>query len=301
MSEKVEGQGSEPDFAAEWAAVAAEREAENGSAPIVKEEAPAQAAAGTEKTEATTASTAAAEPAKSEPEDPYKDLPADVQAKLKAFDAMSGTVSGLEQRLKEATGRIGSLQSEFAKTRKAAGDAPNQKQIAEAAKDPEKWTALKADFPEWGDGIEAFVDARMAGLKSGLSSEDLEQLVASKTNELSATFERKLLAVKYPGWETEVNTPDFEAWFKAQAPETQALAASDSGLDAIHMLDLFAEHKAKPVAAVKDERKERLAAAASSHKPGARVATKTFEDMTPAEQWAYMAADRAKRDAANRL
>jgi hypothetical protein len=63
---------------------------------------------------------------------------------------------------------------------------------------------------------------------------------------------------------------------------------SEKGRDAIRMLDLFAEAKAKPVSAVQQERAAKLAAAASNKPNGAATpAAKSVEDMSPAELWEY--------------
>src|SRR5574343_260251 len=67
------------------------------------------------------------------------------------------------------------------------GAGPTQTQITAAAKDPEKWAALKSDFPEWGEGISEYVEARLGQLTgSGLSAEQIEQLVAQRADEKTA-------------------------------------------------------------------------------------------------------------------
>jgi hypothetical protein len=289
-----------PDLASEWAAVAAERDQPTTSEPavVIEEAAPATPAA----------VTPVAEPAAAAPEvvvDPYAGLSPDVKAKLERFDAMSDTLKNTAIALKETQGRVSSLQSEFAKTRQAqpAGDTPNAKQIA-AAKDPEKWATLKKDFPEWAEGIEAFVDARAAAAMqgSGMTPEQVEQLVATRTSEVTAKtedrIERAMVEGKYPSWDTDVKTPAFESWFKVQKPDVQALAQSPKGRDALRMLDLFHESLKTPV--VRQARAAKLEAAVTA-RPGTQPAvTKSYDDLTPKEKWEYEAAQRERRDAANR-
>jgi hypothetical protein len=281
-----------PDAKSEWDAVAAEREA---PAVAIEEAAPAQAAA----------ADAVAEPVAAAPAvDPYEGLSEDVKTKLGQFDSLSELVKQQALQLKETAGRVASMQSEFAKSRQAqpAGDAPSSAAVKQAAKDPEKWAALKKDFPEWGEGIGAFVDARIDELKGlGVTPEQLEQYVAQRvgtaTAEISTKFEHALVGMKYPTWRDEVKTPDFEAWFAAQKPEVQALAASPNGADAIQMLDTYHESKKTPV--VRETRAAKLAAAVTTTKPGAAApAAKSYEDMTPKQQWDYEAAQRARKQAA---
>lgn len=229
--------------------------------------------------------------------DPYEGLHPEVQAKLKQFDQFAAQMPDLMNGLKEAKGRIGSLQSEWSKSQQRAAEAPNQTQIAAAARDPEKWTALKSDFPEWGEGISEYVEARLGQLAgSGLSAEQIEQMVANRAGEQSAqlekTFNERLVAFKHPGWKNEVKTPDFNEWFGAQSAETQALANSVDPMDAISLMDGYAKHKAQPVAQVRSSRQQRLEQAVTTTKPGQAPVTKSFDEMTPAEQWHYLAEQR---------
>jgi hypothetical protein len=230
--------------------------------------------------------------------DPYAGLSSDVRAKLERFDQMAATQTDLFNKLKETQGRVGALQSEFAKQRQAA-EAPTQRQVAAAAKDPEKWAGLKNDFPEWGEGIAEFVESRIGAISQGqgLTAEQVEQAVALRTEALASDFQKALVEIKYETWEDEVKTPEFGAWFGAQRPEIQSLASSVKGKDALKMLDLFYESKKKPVADVRQTRQDKLAAAVTA-KPGAPVQTKTFDDMSQSEQWNYLAEERSRKQRA---
>jgi hypothetical protein len=232
-------------------------------------------------------------------EDPYAGLHPDVQAKLKQFDSLAATVPSLVNELREAKGRIGALQSGWDKLQQRAAEAPSSKQIADATKDPEKWASLKSDFPEWGEGISEYVEARLGQLAgSGLSAEQIEQMVAeragSATAQIEKTFNERLVAMKHPKWKDEVKTPDFNTWFSAQDATTQALATSVDPMDAIALMDGYAAHKAKPVAQVRTTRQQRLEQAVTTTKPGQTPVTKSFDEMSPQEQWAYLAERRDK-------
>lgn len=270
---------------ADWNAVAEERDSPPQKTPETIAEEVAQAPAG--------------ETQEQKPVDPYEGLHPDVRARLERFDQMAASQQQLVNELREAKGRIGALQSEFAKARQAQpAEQPTQKQIAAAQVDPEKWAALKQDFPEWGEGITAYVEARLGQLGgAGLTPEQVEQLVAQRTEATTAQLEKKfneaLVSVKHKDWRKDVNTPEFANWFQVQSPEVQALASSKDGFDAIDMLDRFHADKAKPAADVKQERQNKLAAAVTA-KPGVGKVTKTFEDMNPAEQWDYLAQERER-------
>jgi hypothetical protein len=274
---------------AEWNAVAEERDAPPEKTPELIAEEVAQAPAGESQEQKLV--------------DPYEGLHPDVRARLERFDQMAASQQQLVNELKEAKGRIGALQSEFAKARQAQpAEQPTQKQIAAAQVDPDKWAALKQDFPEWGEGITAYVEARLGQLGgAGLTSEQIEQIVSQRTEATNAQLEKKfneaLVSVKHKDWRKDVNTPEFANWFQVQTPEVQVLASSKDGFDAIDMLDRFHADKVKPAADVKQERQNKLAAAVTA-KPGAAAkVTKTFDDMSLAEQWEYMARERERSPA----
>lgn len=236
------------------------------------------------------------------PEEQYARLSPEDQAKLKQFDQMAAVMPQLVNELKEAKGRIGALQSEWAKAKQAASVQPNDKQVAAAVQDPEKWATLKKDYPEWGDAIESLVNTRFGAIpkQDGVSQEQIESLVAQRADAVSAQlaqqFNEKLVAVKHPSWRDEVKTPAFAEWFQVQPAEVQSLAQSPDGLDAIRMLDLYAEAKKKPVASVQQDRKALLASATQRPvRASTAPVTKRLEDMTPAELWEYEAAHRQKR------
>lgn len=284
MSEQI-------DALAEWNSVAQERQ--DPTAPPVQNAPPEEPKAETAPAQETQVQEAV---------DPYAGLHPDVRAKLERFDQMAASQASLMNDLKAATGRIGALQSEFSKLRQPAAGQPTQTQVTAAAKDPEKWAALKSDFPEWGTAITDYVESRIGTLGTpGLTQEQVEQIVAAKsegtTGEiagLAKQLREAIVTVAHSNWKADVNTPEFAAWFRGQPQQVQALASSDDPGDAIDMLNRYARDKAKPVAAVKEDRKQRLAAAVTSKPGGSAVVAKKFEDMTPQEQWNYMATQREK-------
>jgi len=245
---------------------------------------------------------AAAEP---EPEaDPLAGLPEVVKAKLAEIDLLKQANAQLLHHVKTTEGRVAAMQREAEQARRAqqvVGDtaAPTQGQIAAAAKNPEKWEQLKQDFPEWGDAVEEFVNSRLGNVQQqqALSPEQVANFVQAKVAEtkaeMSKLMEEARIEGKYENWKTVVNTPEFAQWYAVQNPEIRALADSTSSRDAIRMLDMFHETKKRSAADIKQEREQRLAAAATG-KPGNTPPPKTLDDMSPEELWNYEAAKREK-------
>ena len=245
---------------------------------------------------------AAADP---EPEpDPLAGIPDAVKAKLAEIDELKQANAQLLHHVRTTEGRVAAMQREAEQARRAqqtVGDnaAPSQNQIAAAAKSPEKWEQLKQDFPEWGDAVEEFVNSRLGGMQQqqALSPEQVANFVQAKVAETKAEMaklmEEARIEGKYENWKTVVNTPEFAQWYAVQNPEIRALADSTSSKDAIRMLDMFHETKKRSAADIKQEREQRLAAAATS-KPGSTPPPKTLDDMSPEELWNYEAAKREK-------
>jgi hypothetical protein len=243
-----------------------------------------------------------------EPEpDPLAGLSDGVRAKLAEIDELKQANANLLHHVKTTEGRVAAMQREAEQARRAqqtVGNnvAPSQGQIAAAAKNPEKWDQLKEDFPEWGDAVEEFVNSRLgnAQQQNGLTSENVANFVEAKVAETRAEMTKLLeearIEGKYEDWKGIVNTPDFAQWYAVQNPQIRALADSTSSKDALKMLDLFHETKKRSAADIKQEREQRLAAAATT-KPGNTPPPKTLDDMSPEELWNYEAAKREKTKA----
>lgn len=197
------------------------------------------------------------------------------------------------------------MQREFQQARTAQQsvapqEAPTQGQMAAAAKNPEKWEQLKADFPEWAGAMEEYVAVKLGSVRpqqAGLTPEQVagyvQQQVAQTKAEMARALEEARIEGRYENWRDTVNTTDFAQWFTVQSPEVRALADSAAARDAIRMLDLFHEAKKHSAADIKQERGARLAAAATT-RPGQTPPPKTLDGMSPAELWNYEAAKREK-------
>lgn len=246
---------------------------------------------------------AAAQP--EQPEDPLAGLPEIVKAKLAEIDQLKQANAQLLHHVKTTEGRVAAMQREADAARRAATqvapqDAPTQGQIADAVKSPEEWEQLKQDFPEWANAIDKKLSAEFSRLKTptaGLTPEQVQAMVAEQVAqtkaEMAQAIEEARVEGKYENWRDTVNSPEFAQWFALQAAEVRSLASSSAARDAIRMLDMYHQAKAKPAAEIKQERGARLAAAATT-RPGQTPPPRTLDDMSPEELWNYEAAKREK-------
>jgi len=248
---------------------------------------------------------AAAEP--TQEDDPLASLPEAVRAKLAQIDQLAEANAQLLHHVKTAEGRVAAMQREFQQARTAQQtvspqDAPSQGQIVTAAKNPEKWEQLKQDFPEWAGAMEEYVASQLGSVQSrqGVDPNQIAAYVQQEVDrtkaEMSRAIEEARIDGKYENWKDTVNTLEFTQWFTVQSPETRALADSTAARDAIRMLDLFHETKKRSASDIKQERGQRLAAAATT-RPGQTPPPKTLDDMSPEELWNYEAAKREKTKA----
>jgi hypothetical protein len=283
-----------------WNEVAAEAAQEP---PATLETAPEDNAG--EATPAKTEVAAGEKPAQVDP-DPFAGLSPAVVERLKRLDTMETQLAqlpGLQRSLSEAQGRVAAVQRELDQARaaaKAVDVAPSASQIAAASKSTAKWSALKADFPEWADATQEYVEASLAGLTpqqtAGLTPEQVEARIEQRVQAALQQAEHEKVADRHEDWQATVKTPEFQTWYRAQDQNTQALAQSPKARDAIRMLDLFQRAKEAPADRVAEDRTSRLAAAVTS-KPNAagKPAGKTPESMSPAELWEFERKNAAKR------
>lgn len=243
-----------------------------------------------------------------EEEDPLAGLSDVVRAKLAQIDQLAEANAQLLHHVKTAEGRVAAMQREFQQARVAQQnvapqEAPSQGQIVNAAKNPEKWEQLKQDFPEWAGAMEEYVASQLGSVRSQkdmLTPEQVtgyvQQQVEQTKSEMRQAFEESRIDDKYDNWKGLVNSLEFTQWFTVQTPEIRALADSTSARDAIRMLDMFHETKKRSASDIRQERSQRLSAAATT-RPGQTPPPKTMDDMSPEELWNYEAAKREKTKA----
>ena len=243
--------------------------------------------------------------APAEAEDPYAGLSPVVRAQLEKIAQIEQANVTLQHSLKTAEGRVSAMQREMDLAKKAkaqvGGDAPSDSQLQKAAGSLEKWEKLKADFPDWAEGMEELVASRFSGTSSNQPAVNLDEVAnvileqtQATRQEMARQLEMAKVELKYENWTEDVKTDDFKAWMQVQADDVKALAESDRAKDATKLLDLYYGSKAKPVTSIKEERNARLQAAVTQ-KGLSAPAPKSVDDMTPEELWAYEARQIEKR------
>ena len=242
----------------ESAALSAGYKKVKGEAPEVVEKKETQATEPEKKEEPAKGVTK--EVAKEAVPDPWTGVNPAVKEMLQNISAKLGDADKFGQRLKSFEGRLGAAQNALAAAEaaaKASGTkAPTAQQMTEAMQSTKKFDALMAEMgPDWEEAFKEFRAAQAAAFSknaqvvdvAGIKKELEEGFTKSvqEISEASTQTARQLaiLDIKYPTWEQDVKQPDFGAWIKTQAPEMQALMGSESAVEAMKVLDAYAEHR----------------------------------------------------------
>jgi hypothetical protein len=209
--------------------------------------------------------------------------------------AMLRQLPELVHLVKTTVGRVGSLQSELQKIGKAAAtqaaDSPTEKQIERASESPEAWKKLKEDFPDWAEGVEAYVSSR---IPSKVAEPDTQKIVSEAVAKARAEIvalrekeaEEELDDVR-PDWRDVVKGEDFAKWLSSRPAEYQQRAMSTWRPSAVLRIISDFEKASKPKPQEGAPQKRLASAAIPSGTSNKVNLTKSVDEMSPQELWAY--------------
>ncbi len=218
---------------------------------------------------------------------------------IEGINGKLSTLDTIDQRLRSAEGRIGSVQQAVFEQRKAAEeaakrvkDAPTKEQMAQAAKSDKAWEDLKEEFPGWGEALHdelASVRQAAEALKQDIETLRTMQNSGSQHDgeKLQREVDVKLVSVKHPGWQQTVKSDEFGQWLQGQDSDMQQkFLNSTDPVECIEVLDAFA--KGNSSQDVASSRQRRLEAATTVSK-GRSAQTKNPANLTEAEYRAHVA------------
>lgn len=218
---------------------------------------------------------------------------------IEGINGKLSTLDTIDQRLRSAEGRIGSVQQAVFEQRQAAEeaarrvkDAPTKEQMAQAAKSDKAWEDLKEEFPGWGEALHdelASVRQAAEALKQDIETLRTMQNSGSQhdVEKLQREIDVKLVSVKHPGWQQTVKSDEFGQWLQGQDSDMQQkFLNSTDPVECIEVLDAFA--KGNSSQDVASSRQRRLEAATTVSK-GRSAQTKNPANMTEAEYRAHVA------------
>jgi len=198
----------------------------------------------------------------------------------------------LKEQLHRVKSDLGRLRAENAKLKTAytqprTETAAQTETVKEALRDPEKWAALKKDYPDIAEGVEAFIEERVKAYvpPDVVTRRSLEQ---DRAQEL---FNQGMarLSQDFGDWESVVRTDEFRAWLVDQPYERQLLADSPDPVAAHRLLEIWqTESKAAKQAPANNVNPRLKAAVVPQTKVAAR--TKAEHELEGEDYWNYLVA-----------
>lgn len=174
---------------------------------------------------------------------------AELQA-LRTRAAGSEDFASFQQKFDKAFGQIGSLKQAIDKLRTET-PAGEKVEVSEA-----DFKELVDAYPEIGKLTAQGLNKAMAKVRGtgGADPEAIDKMVTERVaaarteiaTEVTGRVTDAVLNGIVPRWRDQVKTPAFDAWFKAQPLDVQALGASDDLGDAAVMLRLYRRHTERP-------------------------------------------------------
>ncbi len=226
---------------------------------------------------------------------PIASLSPEMQAIVDSVNKLTGSFSGMEDRVRKTEGRIGNLTQEFSVAREAAitqAKAPTPNEMAEAAKTDEAWGELKKDFPSWAKAIEGKISTQASQYVSVDDFEALRQSVKQTPSVDPNQLETRLVGLFHPDYKEIVADPTYATWLNSQPDDVQHKAyRGTTAEEAIDVFNRFKKGKetaptsdaSSEVAKIKAQQAARLAASTTTNTNHKTIKQKTEADMTEAE------------------
>lgn len=207
--------------------------------------------------------------------DPWEGVNPELKKQFESLQSEVSVIGNLQDRLKQAENRVGSLTNELfnsqqviKKAEEERANAPTPEELLAKKETEDKWAAIKEEEPDLAEMLEARLalegkapdptelvtklEEEIQQLKQGVGEFVTQEAVVGIKEELK-------LGLAHPDWETTKDSEDFTN-FIAGRPDLHDLTSSVFAKDAIKVLDEFKAFKkpSKSPAEIAAEREERL-------------------------------------------
>ena len=239
--------------------------------------------------------------------------------------AADGRYGGAQEQIKR-------LEAELAAAHKAATSssepkgAPTAEQTAEAMESPEAWKRFKSEFSDWGESIEALIDARLSAVNGQSAQQpqmDVQAITRQVREEVEASMraeqdraeqvrlqaarnkELQTLDTAHPGWRDLRNTAQYIAWINEAPQELKTLAESPHANDAIKVMTRFKQElgvlpvTSKELNTQRELRQRRSAVPPRTSQGSPQQGGLSEDEMTDAQYWAHL--DRLEKSQGHRV
>jgi len=214
----------------------------------------------------------------------------DLSAKLAALEAENQKLKHSEASQRGRLGayqrQINELQSKLQPPQNTPGKPSSEEQTRQDAADAagvKDWEALKSDFPEVANALDARLESekrqieadrqRQAQLERRI--EELSTAVQPIQQQAQENYLRTqvdALSARHPDWQEVVAAPAFAEWLNQQPESLRSLTESNDAAEAAALMDLYKSQTGGALDSregTPDKRQERLAAAQTVSRRGA--------------------------------
>jgi hypothetical protein len=163
-----------------------------------------------------------------------------------------------------------------------------------------EWQQLKEDFPDWAEGVEAYVSSRTPSA-APQPAVDVDAIKTEVANEFEAKRREdalEVVAIFDADWQKKAGTPEFRQWIDAQSPEYRQRALNTWKASEILATVRAFDASRKPAAPAAPN--PRLRGATIPNGTARVNLSKPVEEMTPQEYWAHLEAQDRKNQHAGR-
>lgn len=195
-----------------------------------------------------------AEPEEGEQEEAPQPSEPDELTKLKQenqrlqhqFNSVNGRVSAYQRQAEQYKQQLEQRQAQQTQ----AGDNPQDSGMSD-----EKWEALKKDYPDIAEVMEAQLNGIRSKYEGELSRikgevEPLKQYQQQTQQAQHISSQMQALESQHPDWRDVVQTEDYSEWLRSQPHSIQQLMNSTDAQDNIFLLNTFKATRAPQAPAV---------------------------------------------------
>jgi chromosome segregation ATPase len=214
----------------------------------------------------------------------------DLSARLKALEAENQKLKHSEASQRGRLGayqrQINQLHSQLQQVQNTSGNTDKseqqKRQDAADAAGVKDWEALKADFPEVANALDARLESEKRQIEADRQRQaQLEQQIAQLQSAVQPIqqqaqdqyFQSQVdaLQARHPDWREVVSAPAFAEWLNQQPESLRRLKDSNDAAEAAALMDLYKSQNGQGSADSNsaDKRQERLAAAQTVSRRGA--------------------------------
>lgn len=187
----------------------------------------------------------AEEPKAQEPDELTK-LKQENQRLQHQFNSVNGRVSAYQRQAEQYKQQLEQRQAQQSQ----AGDNPHGSGMSD-----EKWEALKQDYPDIAEAMEAQLNGIRSQYEGELSRikgevEPLKQYQQQTQQAQHISSQMQALESQHPDWRDVVQTKDYSEWLRSQPHSIQQLMNSTDAQDNIFLLNTFKAARAPQAPAV---------------------------------------------------